>query len=100
MDDTLDRDLLRQRQQRLQYHPYWQDEEQIFLYRSAMYHLYFGAQHHQIHLLPLALLWQRDIVASGALEILQTAFALSIDHVLAQTLHAKWCDLNFGSTVV
>lgn len=100
MDDQADRDLLRQRQHRLQYHPYWEDEEQIFLYRSEMYHRYFGSPRDQIHALPLRRLWQRDIVNSGVLEILQAAFALTIDPQLAQTLHGKWYDLNFGPAVV
>lgn len=100
MDDQQDRDLLRQRQHRLAYHPYWQDEEQIFMYRPEMYRRYFGADPARICVLPVRLLWQRDIVASGVLEILQTAFDTVIDQQAAQDLHSKWCDLNFGPTVV
>jgi len=100
MDDQQDRDLLRQRQHRLQYHPYWLDEEQIFLYGASMYQCYFGAEPSRIQLLPLRLLWQRDIVSSGVLEILHTAFGVDIDRQAAQWLHKKWCDLNFGSVGV
>ena len=100
IDDPLDRDLLRKRQYRLQYHPYWQDEEQIFLYRPSMYQLYFSADLDRIHLLPLRMLWQKNICSSGVLDILQTAFATDIDYQTAQILHTKWCDLNFGSVRV
>jgi hypothetical protein len=96
MDDEQDRCLLRQRQQRLQYHPYWLDEEQIFLYRSEMYTHFFGAKPQHIHALPIQQLWQRDIVSSGALDSIQTALDIQIDPEMAQTLHGKWCDLNFG----
>lgn len=96
MDDPIDRDLLRKRQNRLQYHPYWLDEEQIFLYRSDMYHRFFGADPDHIHALPVRLLWQRDICASGVLNILQKSFDQGIDPRAAQTLHDKWTYLNFG----
>lgn len=94
MDDPEDRRLLRQRQQRLGYHPYWLDEEQIFLYRSEMYVQYFTAIAQNIRKLPVRDLWQRDITASGLLITLQQAFNLVIDKEMAKTLHTKWCDLN------
>ena len=97
MDDPRDRDLLRQRQHRLHYHPYWLDEEQIFLYRAEMYQHYFGASLDQIHVLPLRLLWQEDLVTSGVLDILRSAFEISIDPQPAQALHARWRELNFGA---
>jgi len=100
IDDPQDRALLRQRQNRLEYHPYWQDEEQIFLYRSQMYCCYFDADSDQINELPLRLLCRRNIVTSGVLEILKTAFTTNIDEQIAQTLHHKWFDLNFGSAGV
>ena len=94
MDDALDRDLLRSRQHRLQYHPYWEDEEQIFLYRPQMYVHYFGADPESVHLLPLKLLWQRDI--SDVISCMESALDIKIDEHRAQLLHDKWCDLNFG----
>jgi hypothetical protein len=100
MDSEQDRHLLRQRQTRLQYHPYWLDEEQIFLYRPEMYQHYFAADTAAMRTLPLSLLWQRDIYGSGVLAGLEQAFGLNIDPDLAQTLHTKWCDLNFGTTGV
>lgn len=96
MDQPSDRELLRQRQHRLQYHPYWLDEEQIFLYRPEIYTLFFGANPDKIELLPVTHIWERDIVISGVIGTLQQAFDLSIDADMAQTLHNKWCDLNFG----
>jgi hypothetical protein len=96
MDDPRDRELLRQRQQRLQYHPYWLDEEQIFLYRAEMYTHYFGAMPGKIYQLPVRHLWNPDI--AFVLDILQRSFDLIIDPDTAQMLHHKWCDLNFGST--
>ena len=95
MDDPIDRDLLRQRQSRLQYHPYWDDEEQILLYQPQMYQRYFGAQPQLIYLLSVRSLWQRHIDASGVLVTLQEAFGIDIDAAKAQALHARWCQLNF-----
>ena len=110
MDDPQDRRLLRQRQQRLQYHPYWLDEgqqrlqyhpywldeEQIFLYRPEMYVHFFAARPGQINVLPIRYLWQRDLSTNNVLQILQQAFDIEIDPAVAQTLHHKWCDLNFS----
>ena len=97
MDDPLDRDLLRARQRRLDYHPYWLDEEQVFLYRPAMYHRYFGAEVHNITLLSIQKIWHSDILASGLIDSLETAFGQSIDIPTAQVLHDKWHRFNFGS---
>lgn len=95
MDQDRDRELLRQRQARLEYHPYWLDEEQIFLYRPEMYVHYFHADPELVHVLPLRLLWERDITA--VIGCIESAFDLEIDQHQAQILHCKWCDLNFGS---
>jgi hypothetical protein len=96
LDNEQDRRLLRQRQQRLQYHPYWLDEEQIFLYRPEMYTHFFGAKPQHIHTLSVQQLWQHDIIATGVLDRIQTAFDIRVDSRMAQILHVKWCDLNFG----
>lgn len=98
MDDDQDRTLLRQRQNRLEYHPYWEDEEQIFLYQPDMYLHYFGATPGSISLLPIRYIWEADINRpNGMLDILQSAFAVDIDRAHAQILHAKWRGLNFGT---
>lgn len=96
LDDPQDRQLLRQRQQRLQYHPYWLDEEQIFLYRPEMYTHFFAAVPTAIQTVSVKQLWQRDITSSGVLDCIARAFGLQADPALAQVLHHKWCDLNFG----
>jgi hypothetical protein len=97
MDQEQDRYLLRQRQQRLQYHPYWMDEEQIFLYRPEMYAYFFCAVPHRITTLTIQQLWYRDVTASGLLAAIFQAFDITVNPNTAQTLHDKWCDLNFGS---
>lgn len=96
MNDPKDRGLLRQRQQRLQYHPYWLDEEQIYLYRPEMYTHYFSAVPQNICELPLRDLWQKDITSNGVLVTLERAFDLVIDSEICQMLHSKWFNLNFG----
>jgi len=98
MDHEQDRHLLRQRQHRLQYHPYWMDEEQIFLYRPEMYAHFFCAVPQRITTLPIQQLWQRDVTASGVLAAMAQAFDITVDPKMAQTLHDKWCDLNFRDT--
>lgn len=100
MDDPLDRDLLRARQRRLDYHPYWLDEEQIFLYRPAMYEWYFGADQSHITLLSIRQIWHRDVVSSMMLVTLESAFDIVIDAALAQKLQDKWCNLNFENEQV
>jgi len=95
MDSEQDRQLLRQRQQRLQYHPYWLDEEQIFLYRAEMYTHFFAAWPNQIQTISVSQLWQRDITGSGVLDVIDRAFDITVDATAAQLLHHKWCDLNF-----
>jgi hypothetical protein len=96
MDHQQDRQWLRQRQRRLGYHPYWLDEEQIFLYRPDMYIHFFGAKKNNINTIAVHQLWQRDITASKTLEGIEKAFSVGIDPDMAQALHHKWCDLNFG----
>jgi hypothetical protein len=96
MDDAEDRALLRQRQRRLGYHPYWLDEEQLFLYRPEMYIHYFAAVPQSIQVLALHRIWQSDITGSGVIDALQQAFGLAIHKDTAQMLHHKWFDLNFG----
>ena len=96
MDHDQDRHLLRERQNRLQYHPYWLDEEQIFLYRAEMYTQFFAARPDRVHGISVQQLWQRDITASGALDVINKAFDITVDRAAAQSLHNKWCDLNFG----
>jgi hypothetical protein len=97
MDSEQDRQLLRQRQQRLQYHPYWLDEEQIFLYRAEMYTHFFAARPDRIQAISVSQLWQRDITGSGVLAAIDRAFGITVDADKAQGLHYRWCDLNFGA---
>jgi hypothetical protein len=97
MDHEQDRYLLRQRQQRLQYHPYWLDEEQIFLYRAEIYTHFFAADPDKVHGISVSRLWQRDIISSGVLDEIARAFDITVDTQCAHTLHHKWCCLNFGA---
>ena len=96
MDREQDRHLLRQRQQRLQYHPYWLDEEQIFLYRAEMYTHFFAARPDRVHGVSVEQLWQRDVTETGVLEVIAQAFDIAVDDTAARVLHHKWCELNFG----
>jgi hypothetical protein len=98
MDHEQDRHLLRQRQHRLQYHPYWMDEEQIFLYRPEMYAHFFCAVPQRITTLTIQQLWQHDVSASGVLAAIAHAFDITVDPKMAQILHDKWCNLNFDHT--
>jgi len=95
IDQAIDRELLRSRQQRLQYHPYWLDEEQIWLYRTEMYTQYFDADAAHIYTVPLHLLWQENI--QSVLDHIEAWFDLDIDRPQADILHRKWRHLNFGS---
>lgn len=92
MDQPADRAILRERQRRLQHHPYWLDEEQIYLYRPYMYHHYFGAQ--SVTTLSLMDFWAADLGASGVIPAIEQAFDLNIPLGPAQALHTKWRELN------
>lgn len=95
IDQQIDRDRLRARQTRLQYHPYWLDEEMIHLYRPDMYMRYFGAAPDQITGLSVSQVWHRDLLASGVDQQLAMAFDVRLLQPRAQELHDRWCDLNF-----
>ena len=97
IDHDQDRQLLKQRQQRLGYHPYWIDEEQIFLYRPEMYVCFFHAKVDHVCTMSLEQFWQPNIIDNAVLDSVITAFDLCIDVGMAQTLHHKWYQLNFAS---
>jgi len=96
LDTGADRYLLRARQTGLGYHPYWLDEEQIYLYQPSMYQHYFGASPALITCVSVKQVWSRDIRSSGVLDCIAMAFGIRVDPDSAQILHTKWCDLNFG----
>lgn len=94
IDQQIDRDLLRKRQNRLQYHPYWLDEEQYFMYQPELYQLYFNTEPDQIYQLPLNQFWHRDLLQSGTINFLEAVFETNITPWQAQSLHTKWIKLN------
>jgi hypothetical protein len=96
IDSPDSRQQLLARQGRLQYHPYWLDEEQIFLYRAEMYQRYFQAKHANILTVELDRFWHVDMVRSGVIDSIEHHYQLRIPRQPAQQLHRKWCDLNFG----
>lgn len=97
IDSEQDRAILRSRQHRLVYHPYWLDEEQLFLYEPSMYVHYFNACPANICVLPLNKFWNRDLDASQTLDILDQWYQVRIDRDRAKLLHDKWHKLNFDS---
>jgi hypothetical protein len=97
LDDAESRRLLTQRQNRLaqRSHPYWIEEEQLYLYQPLMYQQYFNAKH--THTIPLSDFWHRDLAQHSIVQQISGFFQVTIDHEQAQQLHNIWCDLNFGT---
>lgn len=96
LDDADSRNLLTQRQIRLNQrsHPYWIEEEQLFLYQPYLYQRYFDTR--LTHAIALRHLWNRDLKAHDILSQISDFFGVTIDPTRAQQLHNTWCDLNFA----
>ncbi len=98
IDSPQDRQLVSTRHQRLgqDLHPYWLDEEQLYLYQPQMYQLYFGAQEKNIFQLSLAEFWHPNLQHHNVIQRINDFFAINIDPDYAQQLHKKWWLLNFS----
>lgn len=93
IDQAHEREWLINRQTRLgqNNHPYWVNEEQIYLYRSDMYHSYFGVD--SVGSLPLSELMS-PILSSKFFSTLNEIFDTTLDKSKAQELHSIWYHLN------
>ena len=93
-----DRKLITTRHMRLNQHPhpYWLDEEQLYLYQPDMYRLYFGAQIQNIFELSLEEFWHPDLQQHKVIQRINDFFLINIDLEQAQNLHDTWWKQNFN----
>jgi hypothetical protein len=97
IDTEQDRNLIKTRHMRLHQHPhpYWLDEEQLYLYQPDMYQLYFGADSQNIFQLSLTEFWHPNLDQYQIIPRINKFFELDIDPVKAQQLHNSWWKMNF-----
>jgi hypothetical protein len=97
LDTQEDRDLITTRHQRLSQHPhpYWLNEEQLYLYRPEMYQTYFSAVPEKIFQLSVVEFWHPDLNHNKVIQRINDFFKINIDPVKAQEMHNKWWEMNF-----
>lgn len=98
IDNVVDRRLLGFRQQRMgqQCHPYWLEEEQMFLYQPEMYQTYFDVLAENITTVSLYDLWHPTLCDGAVINKLNDFLNINIDLESAQNLQKKWWQGNFN----
>lgn len=93
IDQQHERDWLIARQNRLgqHNHPYWVNEEQVYLYQPEIYRSYFGIE--STVELPLSALISPTL-DSSFFDAISDFSASDVDRTQAQELHSIWTDLN------
>jgi hypothetical protein len=97
IDQLVDRRLLERRQQRLgqHCHPYWLEEEQLYLYQPQMYQTYFGVDPASTATISLYDLWHPTLCDYTVITKINEFLNINIDRESAQNLQQKWWNSNF-----
>jgi hypothetical protein len=97
IDNSVDRRLLANRQQRMgqQCHPYWLEEEQMYLYQPRMYQTYFDVPAENITTISLYDLWHPTLCNGTVIKKINNFLNINIDTESAQNLQQKWWQSNF-----
>jgi len=97
IDQSIDRQLLERRQLRLgqQCHPYWLEEEQLYLYQPEMYQTYFDVDPENIATVSLYDLWHPTLKDHSVIAQINKFLNINIDAERAQNLQQKWWASNF-----
>jgi hypothetical protein len=92
IDNDRDRYLLNNRQGRLgqMSHPYYLDEEQLYLYQSYFYQTYFTGLPENIYTIALNDFWHPDLNEYKIVQRLNTFLNKNVDQEQAQFLHTHW----------
>lgn len=92
-----DQQLLNRRQQRLgqQCHPYWLEEEQMYLYQPLMYCKYFDVAPENITTVSLYDLWHPTLCNGDVITRINSFLNTDIDPAQALNLQEKWWQGNF-----
>jgi hypothetical protein len=98
INDQRDQQLLTSRQSRLgdRKHPYYNNEEQPFLYQPPMYTTYFSGGRNDVYTVALYELWHPDLKQYNIIDRLNNFLDVNIDHTQAQHLHDLWWKNNFN----
>ena len=97
IDDFTDRIILEKRQNRLgqHIHPYWLEEELLFLYQPEMYVRYFGISKNNIMSLPVHHFWKSDLETHSIIDRVNQFLNKQIPKKQAQDLHDRWQEINY-----
>jgi hypothetical protein len=97
IDQLIDRRLLELRQQRLgqHCHPYWLEEEQLYLYQPKMYQTYFNVDPANIATVSLYDLWHPTLKDHSVITHINKFLNIDIDVIPAQQIQQKWWNSNF-----
>lgn len=96
IDTEHDRQLLLDRQVRLggtSGHPYYLDEEQLYLYQPAMYESYFTSD--DVMTCAISEVWDPDFNRSKIIQRWNNFLNIHVDAVQAQHYHTIWWNSNF-----
>lgn len=95
IDQPLERSWLIARQTRLgqNNHPYWINEEQIYLYRKEMYENYFNVDTKSTETIALSQLMS-TMLGVEFFDTVESFFDIIIDREKAQEIHSIWHHLN------
>ena len=95
INSQIDRNLLKTRTERLQQkcHPYFLNEEQIYLYQPAIYHTYFPGHSENILTISLKEFWNPKV--DSFVNKINNFLNINIPHDQAQHLHDQWWQQNF-----
>lgn len=95
INTQLDRNLLKTRHERLQQHthPYWLNEEQMYLYQPPMYHSYFPGHTDNILTISLKEFWNPKV--DKFIEKINSFLNINVPIIDAQKLHDLWWQQNF-----
>jgi hypothetical protein len=97
IDTDLDRNLLERRQHRMgqQCHPYWLNEEQLYLYQEPMCQTYFGVDPTNTTTVRLYDLWHPTLCNGAVIHKINEFLNINIDLESALDLQKKWWSSNF-----
>ena len=97
VDQSIDRRLLERRQHRLgqHCHPYWLEEEQMYLYQPELYQTYFDVDSADIATISLYDLWHPTLCDYTVLTKINEFLNINIAVNTAQNLQQKWWNSNF-----
>lgn len=96
IDQLHERRQLETRQQRLgqQLHPYWLDEELVWLYRPDFIAKHFDLPSQNIFTVPLNVFWARNFVQSQTFLSMQQFLNINLDFEVSNRYHQLWCAAN------